>query len=49
MKLPLYQIDAFASQVFRSNPAAVCPLERWLADATTQSIAAENNLSDPPP
>jgi len=46
MKLPLYQIDAFASAVFSGNPAAVCPLERWLPDATMQSIAAENNLAE---
>ena len=46
MKLPLYQIDAFASAVFRGNPAAVCPLDRWLPDATMQSIAAENNLAE---
>jgi predicted PhzF superfamily epimerase YddE/YHI9 len=46
MRLPLYQIDAFASEVFRGNPAAVCPLERWLSDATMQSIAAENNLAE---
>ena len=46
MRLPLYQIDAFAEAVFRGNPAAVCPLERWLSDATMQSIAAENNLAE---
>ncbi len=46
MKLPIYQIDAFASEVFRGNPAAVCPLERWLPEATMQSIAAENNLAE---
>lgn len=46
MKLPIYQIDAFASAVFSGNPAAVCPLERWLPDATMQSIAAENNLAE---
>jgi len=27
MRLPLYQVDAFASEVFRGNPAAVCPLD----------------------
>ena len=32
MKLRLFQIDAFASQVFGGNPAAVVPLERWLDD-----------------
>jgi PhzF family phenazine biosynthesis protein len=46
MKLRLFQIDAFASQVFGGNPAAVVPLERWLDDRTLQSIAAENNLSE---
>ena len=46
MKIPLYQVDAFASRPFEGNPAAVCPLERWLADALMQAIAAENNLSE---
>ena len=46
MNLPLYQIDAFTSTVFSGNPAAICPLERWLPDATMQSIAAENNLAE---
>ncbi len=46
MKLPIYQIDAFASAVFRGNPAAVCPLEHWLSDDVMQSIAAENNLAE---
>jgi PhzF family phenazine biosynthesis protein len=32
--------------VFRGNPAAVCPLESWLADPVLQSIAAENNLAE---
>jgi PhzF family phenazine biosynthesis protein len=46
MKLRLFQIDAFAGQVFGGNPAAVVPLERWLDDKTLQSIASENNLSE---
>ena len=46
MKLPLYQVDAFTSRVFAGNPAAVCPLETWLDDATMQAIGAENNLSE---
>jgi PhzF family phenazine biosynthesis protein len=46
MRLPLYQIDAFTGDLFRGNPAAVCPLERWLPDATMQAIAAENNLAE---
>lgn len=46
MKLPIYQLDAFASRVFAGNPAAVCPLKDWLPDATMQAIAAENNLAE---
>ncbi len=46
MRLPLYQIDAFTGELFSGNPAAVCPLERWLPDVTMQAIAAENNLAE---
>src|SRR5690349_17065542 len=46
MELPIYQIDAFASAVFRGNPAAVCPLDHWLSEATMQAIAGENNLAE---
>lgn len=41
-----YQVDAFSSNVFEGNPAAVCPLSEWLDDAVMQSIAAENNLAE---
>jgi PhzF family phenazine biosynthesis protein len=44
MKNPLYHLDAFTSSVFGGNPAAVCPLERWLDDGTLLAIAAENAL-----
>jgi PhzF family phenazine biosynthesis protein len=46
MIIPLYQIDAFAEEVFQGNPAAICPLREWLADEQMQAIAAENNLSE---
>ncbi len=46
MKLKQYQVDAFATHPFEGNPAAVCPLERWLADEVLQAIAEENNLSE---
>lgn len=46
MQLRLFQIDAFTDAVFGGNPAAVCPLDSWLDDATLQAIAAENNLSE---
>lgn len=46
VKIPLYQVDAFTDRVFGGNPAAVCPLERWLPDEVLQAVAAENNLSE---
>jgi PhzF family phenazine biosynthesis protein len=46
MRIPMYQVDAFTNQLFRGNPAAICPLEKWLPDETLQAIAAENNLSE---
>ena len=46
MKRKQYQVDAFARRVFEGNPAAVCPLDAWLPDATLQAIAMENNLSE---
>ncbi len=46
MKIPLYQVDAFTSEVFSGNPAAVCPLESWIDDRILQGIATENNLSE---
>jgi predicted PhzF superfamily epimerase YddE/YHI9 len=46
MRLPIYQVDAFTDSLFGGNPAAVCPLDAWLPDATMQAIAAENNLSE---
>jgi predicted PhzF superfamily epimerase YddE/YHI9 len=45
-EIPLFQVDAFASRRFAGNPAAVCPLPDWPADALLQAIAAENNLSE---
>ncbi len=46
MNLTIYQVDAFTREVFKGNPAAVCPLDEWLPDETMQGIALENNLSE---
>lgn len=46
MNLPIYQVDAFATAIFRGNPAAVIILDSWLEDPLLQSIAMENNLSE---
>lgn len=44
--LPIFQVDAFASEAFRGNPAAVVLLDSGLPDRVMQAIAAENNLSE---
>ncbi len=46
MRLPIYVIDAFTSEPFKGNPAAVVPLDDWLPTHVMQSIATENNLSE---
>ncbi len=46
MSLPLYQVDAFTSQAFTGNPAAVCLLDGPRDAAWMQSVAAEMNLSE---
>ena len=46
MNLTLFQVDAFAKEVFKGNPAAVCPLDEWLDTGLMQKIALENNLSE---
>jgi PhzF family phenazine biosynthesis protein len=46
MKIKFYQVDAFAKKVFEGNPAAICPLDKWLDDSLMQKIAMENNLSE---
>lgn len=46
MRVPMYQVDAFTSQLFSGNPAAVCILERWPDDSIMAAIASENNLSE---
>ncbi|MCX6579039.1 MAG: PhzF family phenazine biosynthesis protein [Candidatus Aminicenantes bacterium] len=46
MKIPIYQVDAFTGKLFGGNPAAVCPLEKWLDSETMQNIAGENNLAE---
>jgi PhzF family phenazine biosynthesis protein len=46
MKFTLYQVDAFANQLFSGNPAAVIPLQQFLDTSLMQKIALENNLSE---
>ena len=46
MKSRIYQVDAFTEKLFSGNPAAVCPLDKWLSDELMQNIASENNLAE---
>lgn len=46
MQLPIHIVDAFTTEQFKGNQAAVVPLEAWLPAPTLQAIAAENNLSE---
>ena len=45
-KMKIYIVDAFTSELFGGNPAAVCPLQDWISDELMQQIAKENNLSE---
>jgi len=46
MNRTIYQVDAFASEIFKGNPAAVCIVDQWPDEARMQKIANENNLSE---
>jgi predicted PhzF superfamily epimerase YddE/YHI9 len=47
MKIPYYQLAAFAEERFKGNPAGVCFLAKgWLPDDVMQKIAAENGVSE---
>ena len=45
-QIDIYQVDAFTSQLFAGNPAAVCVLREWLHKDVMQKIAMENNLAE---
>jgi len=46
MGIPIYQVDAFTSEPFKGNPAAVCLLDGPADDAWMRRVAAEMNLSE---
>ncbi|MFA7287805.1 MAG: PhzF family phenazine biosynthesis protein [Melioribacteraceae bacterium] len=46
MEYTIFQVDAFTSELFGGNPAAVVPLDKWLETELMQKIAFENNLSE---
>jgi PhzF family phenazine biosynthesis protein len=44
--MTLYQVDAFADRLFKGNPAAVIPLDKWIDESLMQDLAMENNLAE---
>lgn len=46
MRAPIFQLDAFATQRFEGNPAAVMLLSVYPSDETLLALAAENNLAE---
>jgi PhzF family phenazine biosynthesis protein len=46
METPLYKVDAFTSQRFTGNPAAVCILDEAADEDWMQAVAAEMNLAE---
>ena len=45
-KIKIYQVDAFAEEAFKGNPAAVCILEEDISDELMKNISKEMNLSE---
>jgi PhzF family phenazine biosynthesis protein len=46
MRIPIFQVDAFATRRFAGNPAAVLLLDAFPDDAAMLEIAQENNLAE---
>ena len=46
MRIPIYQLDAFATCHFEGNPAAVMLVAEFPQASVMQALAAENNLSE---
>lgn len=46
MQYQIFQVDAFANEVFKGNPACVVPLKEWLPDDILLKIAKENAVAE---
>jgi PhzF family phenazine biosynthesis protein len=46
MSIPIFQVDAFAEEPFKGNPAGVCLLPAPADAAWMQNVAAEMNLAE---
>ena len=45
-EIDFYMVDAFTSDTFGGNAAAVCPLTEWLPDDTLLKMAQQHNQSE---
>jgi len=45
-QIDFYMVDAFTSQTFGGNAAAVCPLTEWLPDETLLKMSQQHNQSE---
>lgn len=45
-QIDFYMVDAFATETFGGNAAAVCPLTEWLPDQTLLNMAKQHNQSE---
>jgi PhzF family phenazine biosynthesis protein len=46
MAIPIFQVDAFAEEPFKGNPAGVCLLQAPAEASWMQNVAAEMNLAE---
>jgi len=46
MNIKIFQVDAFTSEPFKGNPAAVCILEKKVSDSWMSGVVADMNLSE---
>src|SRR5438105_449367 len=46
MEIPILQVDAFAPEAFKGNPAGVCLLDEPRPAEWMQKVAAEMNLAE---
>src|SRR5262249_14982513 len=46
LEVPILQVDAFTTQAFKGNPAAVCLLDKPRPAEWMRNVAAEMNLSE---
>ena len=46
MTIPMYLVDAFATEAFKGNPATVCVMKKWPENPILRKMAQEHNQSE---